>query len=112
MRFWNWQVRREPRVVKENLWRLLQERAPHPQNAPVLPSARSRTWPLPPSDKPVPLRPIRAPPRGECGPGNKEEDGALVHPSPRPSPHRGERETRRTRSKDQMPRSCMKLPLG
>ena len=42
-RFWNWQVRQQPEVVKENLWRLLQEQAPHLQNVPVTPDARSRT---------------------------------------------------------------------
>src|SRR5262245_7854950 len=28
-RFWNWQVYRQPQVLKENLWLLLQERAHH-----------------------------------------------------------------------------------
>ena len=62
-RFWNWQVRRQPEMVKENLWRLLQERAPHPENVPVTPEARSRNWPPPPPDKKVPLRPNRKPPK-------------------------------------------------
>jgi very-short-patch-repair endonuclease len=31
-RIWNSQLRREPEVVRENLWRLLQKRAPHPGN--------------------------------------------------------------------------------
>ena len=62
-RFWNWQVRRQPTVVKENLWRLLQERKPHPGNVPVTPEARSRTWPPPGPDKKVPLRANRLPPK-------------------------------------------------
>ena len=62
-RFWNSQLRREPEMVKENLWRLLQERAPHPENVPVTPEARSRSWPSPSPDKKVPLRPNRLPPK-------------------------------------------------
>jgi len=62
-RFWNWQVRRQPDAVKENLWHLLQERAPHPQNAPTTSEARSRMSPLPPPDKKVSLRPNRLPPK-------------------------------------------------
>ena len=62
-RFWNWQVHRQPEMVKENLWRLLQERAPHAQNVPVTPQARSRTWPLAAPDKKVSLRPNRLPPK-------------------------------------------------
>jgi hypothetical protein len=61
--FWNWQVRQQPEVVKENLWRLLQERAAHPENVPVTPRARSRTWPMPPPDAKVSLRPNRLPPK-------------------------------------------------
>ena len=60
-RFWNWQVYRQPEVVKENLWRLLQERAPHPENVATTPEARSRAWP--PSDKKTSLRPNRLPPK-------------------------------------------------
>ena len=62
-RFWNSQVRQQPEMVKENLWLLLQKRAPHPENVPVTPEARSRTWPLPPPDAKVPLRPNRMPPK-------------------------------------------------
>jgi len=62
-RFWNWQVRREPEVVKENFWLLLQERAQHPDNVPVTPNARSRTWPPPSPDAKLPLRSNRLPPR-------------------------------------------------
>jgi very-short-patch-repair endonuclease len=62
-RFWNWQVRREPEVVKQNLWLLLQERAPHPENVPATAEARSRSWPPRPPDKRVPLRANRLPPR-------------------------------------------------
>ena len=62
-RFWNWQVRRQSGVVKENLWRLLQERQPHSENVPVTPEARSRTWPPPGFDKKVLLRPNRLPPK-------------------------------------------------
>ena len=64
-RFWNWQVRREPEVVKENLWRLLQERHPHPENVPISPSARSRTWPPRGPNEPVPLRAGRRAPKVE-----------------------------------------------
>ena len=62
-RFWNWQVRREPALVKENLWRLLQERSPHPDNVPVTAGARSRTWPIASPAQPAPLRPNRLPPK-------------------------------------------------
>jgi len=31
-RIWNWRLRKEPQVVRDNLWMLLQERAPHPGN--------------------------------------------------------------------------------
>jgi very-short-patch-repair endonuclease len=31
-RIWNSQLKREPQVVRDNLWLLLQERAPHPGN--------------------------------------------------------------------------------
>jgi very-short-patch-repair endonuclease len=62
-RFWNWQVRQQPEVVKQTLWQLLQQRAPHPENVPVQPQARSRVWPQPPAGKPVPLRPNRRPPK-------------------------------------------------
>ena len=31
-RVWNWRLRKEPQVVRDNLWMLLQERAPHPGN--------------------------------------------------------------------------------
>jgi very-short-patch-repair endonuclease len=55
-RFWNWQVLQQSDVVKENLWRILQERAPHPGNVPVTTEARSRTWPPRGDDRPVPLR--------------------------------------------------------
>ena len=62
-RFWNSQVRREPELVKENLWLLLQERSAHPENVPVTPEARSRTWPPPAPGARVPLRPNRLPPK-------------------------------------------------
>jgi len=62
-RFWDSQVRREPEMVRENLWRLLQERAPHPDNVPVTAAAKSRQWPPPELGKKVPLRPNRLPPK-------------------------------------------------
>lgn len=31
-RIWNWRLRKEPQVIRDNLWMLLQERAPHPGN--------------------------------------------------------------------------------
>ncbi|TAK99242.1 MAG: DUF559 domain-containing protein [Verrucomicrobia bacterium] len=31
-RIWNWRLKKEPQVVRDNLWMLLQERAPHPGN--------------------------------------------------------------------------------
>jgi len=55
-RFWNRQVLQESEVVKENLWRILQERAPHAGNVPVTAEARSRTWRPRGHDAPVPLR--------------------------------------------------------
>jgi adenine-specific DNA-methyltransferase len=30
LRFWNARLRREPQVVRDTIWRVLQERAPHP----------------------------------------------------------------------------------
>jgi hypothetical protein len=30
MRFWNWRVRREKQVIRDAIWKALQERAPHP----------------------------------------------------------------------------------
>ena len=46
-RFWNHQVQREPRMVRENLWRLLQERAPHPGNVPKQANAKDHSHPSP-----------------------------------------------------------------
>jgi very-short-patch-repair endonuclease len=85
-RFWNHQVQREPEVVKENLWRILQERAPHPGNVPSTPNARSRTWPGHQPTERVPLRPNRR--------MKRVDSELLAHPSPQPSPRGGERETR------------------
>ena len=62
-RFWNWQVRNQPEVVKENLWLLLQERAPHPENVLGTPKARSRTWLPQQKGRRVSLRPNRMPPK-------------------------------------------------
>ena len=62
-RFWNRQLFREPEVVKQNLWQLLQERAPHPENVPVTSEAKTRTWPPPALEAKVPLRANRKPPR-------------------------------------------------
>jgi very-short-patch-repair endonuclease len=31
-RIWNWRLKNEPQFVRDNLWMLLQERAPHPGN--------------------------------------------------------------------------------
>jgi very-short-patch-repair endonuclease len=31
-RIWNWRLRHEPQVIRDNLWTFLQERAPHPGN--------------------------------------------------------------------------------
>ena len=62
-RFWNWQVKQAPEVVKENLWRLLQERAPHPENVPMNAAARSRTWPGGSAARKIPLLPNRLPPK-------------------------------------------------
>ena len=75
-RFWNSHVRRESELVKNALWRLLQECAAHPKNVPTQENARSRSWPPRGIKEPVPLRPNRLP------------AGALAnsHPSPRPSP--------------------------
>jgi len=62
-RFWNWQVRDQPEMVRENVWLLLQERASHPENVPVTPKARSRPWPPSPKGRRVLLRPNRLPPK-------------------------------------------------
>ncbi len=83
-RFWNQQVLREPSVVRDTLWQLLQERAPHPDNVPVSPEARSRTWPPPPASTKSMLRPNRLPPK--TGEVDNTTPNEPPHPSPRPSP--------------------------
>jgi very-short-patch-repair endonuclease len=60
-RFWNWQVRQQPEVVRQTLWHLLQERRPHPGNVPVDPKARSHNWPPRPFHAKPSLRPNRLP---------------------------------------------------
>jgi hypothetical protein len=76
-------VHRQPEMVKENLWNLLQERAAHPKNVPVTSEARSRTWPPPPPDKKIPLRPNRMASRIDSVKTNAPTPS---HPSPHPSP--------------------------
>jgi len=63
IRFWNWQIRQQPEVVRQTLWQLLQQRLPHPGNAPVDPRARSRNWPPRPASAKPSLRPNRLPPK-------------------------------------------------
>jgi hypothetical protein len=46
-RIWNWRLRKEPQVVRDNLWMILQERAPHPGN--VKPARRVTTRVLNPT---------------------------------------------------------------
>jgi len=75
-RFWNWQVTREPELVKNVLWQLLQERVVHPENLSTHTNARSRSWPPRDINEAVPLRPNWLAPR----------DLGNSHPSPRPSP--------------------------
>ncbi len=41
-RIWNWRLRKEPQVVRDNLWMLLQERAPHPGNVKPVKRVTSR----------------------------------------------------------------------
>jgi very-short-patch-repair endonuclease len=41
-RIWNWQLRRQLEWVRYNLWKLLQERAPHPGNVPPARRVTSR----------------------------------------------------------------------
>ena len=53
-RIWNSQLKREPQVVRDSLWSLLQQRAPHPGNA--KPAKRVTSRVLVP-DLPDPLRP-------------------------------------------------------
>jgi very-short-patch-repair endonuclease len=77
-RFWNRQVKEEPAVVKAALWRLLQERAPHPENVPVTRTARSRTWPPPAPDKKIPLRPNRLSPRVNGPAARKRSDSSRL----------------------------------
>ncbi len=89
IRFWNWQVCREPEMVMENLWRLLQERAPHPGNVPTATKARSRTWPGHQVTERVPLRPSRLPSRNHESAEITEDQEVSGHPSPRPSPREG-----------------------
>jgi very-short-patch-repair endonuclease len=67
-RVWNSQLKREPQVVRDNLWLLLQERAPHPGNVKPLRRVTSRV-----------LHP-------------DGESGAAPHPAL--SPSEGERVTR------------------
>ena len=65
-RIWNWRLRKEPQVVRDNLWLLLQERAPHPGN--VKPVRRLTSRVLNP-DRPTTLTPHPAlsPSDGERG---------------------------------------------
>jgi very-short-patch-repair endonuclease len=61
-RIWNWRLRREPQIVRDALWMLLQERASHPGNVkparrvtsrvlnPDLPTTRTPHPALSPSD--------------------------------------------------------------
>jgi very-short-patch-repair endonuclease len=76
VRYWNWQILREPGAVKEDLWRNLQQRAPHPGNVPTTPNARSRTWPGHRTTEPVPLRRLRRPPRVDEPKDSQGERGA------------------------------------
>jgi very-short-patch-repair endonuclease len=84
-RFWNSEVRSQPEVVKQNLWCLLQDRMPHPENVPVGPTARSRTWPGSSQRKSVPLLPNRLPRKTRRRSAGVDAH-SHSHPSPRPSP--------------------------
>ena len=42
-RIWNWRLRKERQVVRDSLWTLLQERAPHPGNVKPTKRVTSRT---------------------------------------------------------------------
>ena len=61
-RIWNWQLRRQLEWVRYNLWKLLQERVPHPGNTqPARPVTSRVLSPDKPTPHPSPL-PVR---RGE-----------------------------------------------
>jgi len=68
-RIWNWRLRKEPQVVRDNLWMLLQERAPHPGN--VKPARRVTSRVLNPD------RPTTRPPHPALSPS----DGERVTPT-------------------------------
>ena len=63
-RIWNWQLRRQLEWVRFNLWKLLQERAPHPGN--VQPACRVTARVLVPDRRP-PLTPTLSPSDGARG---------------------------------------------
>ncbi len=63
-RIWNSQLRREPRVVRNNLWILLQERAPHPGNEKPRKRVTSRVL-NPDSSSPITPHPALSPSDGE-----------------------------------------------
>jgi len=56
-RIWNWRLKHEPQVVRDNLWLLLQERAPHPGNVKPARWVTSRVltpnWPAPKTPHPA-----------------------------------------------------------
>ena len=77
-RIWNWRLRREPQVVRDNLWTLLQERAPHPGN--VKPAKRVTSRVLNP-DRPTTKTPHPAlsPSDGErVTPANTKTSGGRL----------------------------------
>ena len=58
-RIWNWQLRRELEWVRHNLWKVLQERAPHPGNVPPARRVTSRVLDpdrVTPHPDPLPVR--------------------------------------------------------
>jgi len=87
-RIWNWQLRRQVEWVRYNLWKLLQERAPHPGNIqpdrPVTSRVLSpdKLSPRPaPHPNPLPVR------RGEGEERSRVRATSSTPPIPSPSPH-------------------------
>ena len=75
-RIWNSQLKREPQVVRDNLWLLLQERAPHPGN--VKPARRVTSRVLHPDYSGAAPHPALSPSEGERVPNASREPGAAV----------------------------------
>ena len=82
-RIWNWQLRRQLEWVRYNLWKLLQERAPHPGNVPPIRRVTSRVLnPDLPAPDPIPHQKLDAPAPRPCA--RQSPAMQVVSPSPHP----------------------------